>query len=306
MTSPSPPATCANLVLGDERAARRIADLLAESFDADSAAVAVFETAPGRWDLSVYFTQPPDEDAVRGVIALAAGEASAAAVRFSAVAEQDWIRTSLEGLPPVTAGRFVVHGAHDRARVAPNQLGIEIEAALAFGTGHHGTTLGCLVLLDRHLRAHRPFRVLDLGAGTGVLAMAAARTLRRKVLASDIDRRATLTARDNARLNGVGPLVECVCAPGFTAPALRARAPFDLVLANILALPLQRLAAPMARHLAPNAVVILSGLLPAHANGVIAAYRAQGLSLMRRIERDGWTSLMMRRGTPARSQPHAS
>lgn len=291
--SDASPATCATLTLGDERAARRIADLLAESFDSDVAAVAVFETAPGQWDLTVYFAERPDEAAVRTLVALAGGEASGTALAFDAIAEKDWIKASLDGLPPVTAGRFVVHGAHDRTRVKANQLGIEIEAALAFGTGHHGTTLGCLVLLDHVLRKRRPRRVLDLGAGTGVLAIAAAKVLRRNLLASDIDRRSAIVARDNARLNNVGNFVTSICAPGFTAPALRSHAPFDLVLANILANPLKRLAQPMAQHLAPGAMVILSGLLPPQANGVISAYRSQGLVLLRRIQRDGWTSLLL-------------
>jgi ribosomal protein L11 methyltransferase len=306
MMSADPPATCAILSLGDERAARRVADLLAEAFDSETAVVAVFEQAPGKWDLTVYFAADPDQAAVRQLIGLAAGDSAARALRFESIAAKDWIAASLEGLPPVIAGRYVVHGAHDRARVRPNQLGIEIEAALAFGTGHHGTTLGCLLLLGDVLRARHPRRVLDLGAGTGVLAMAAAKVLRRKVLASDIDRLAAVTARDNARRNGVGPLIDSICAPGFTAPALRARAPFDLVLANILAGPLKLLAAPMTRHLAPRATVILSGLLPSQANGVIAAYRLQGLVLVRKLERDGWASLRLRRGSERRLAPHSN
>ena len=169
---------------------------------------------------------------IRALAALAAGDDIAQTIVFDAIAAKDWVRASLDGLPPVAAGRFIVHGQHDRAHVPPNKLGIEIEAALAFGTGHHGTTRGCLLLLDQVLRSKMPRRVLDLGSGTGVLAIAAAKALRRNVLASDIDPRAAIVARENAALNGVGNFVEFDLATGFSAPQFRARAPFDLVLAN--------------------------------------------------------------------------
>jgi ribosomal protein L11 methyltransferase len=288
--------TRAILALADERSARRIADILSESFDNGETAVAAFENASGGWDITIHFAEPPDEAAVRQLVALAADEATAASVRFEAVEVKDWVKASLEGLQPVEAGRFIVHGSHDRHRVAGNRIGIEIEAALAFGTGHHGTTRGCLLLLDQVLTIAPPQRVLDLGTGTGVLAIAAAKALRRRVLASDIDRRAAITARANAQLNGAGNLVETICATGFAAREFRRRGPFDLVLANILANPLKRLAAPMRAHLDAKATVILSGLLPSQANGVIAAYRANGLILRRRIELEGWTSLLLSRG----------
>src|SRR5207253_1862311 len=151
---------------------------------------------------------------------------------------------------------FVVHGAHDRARVPVNAIGIEIEAALAFGTGHHGSTRGCLLALDRIAKARRPRKILDIGTGSGVLAIAAAKALRRPVLATDIDAIAVRAARDNARRNRAA--IAVVHAAGVDARSLRARASFELVLANILLAPLQRLAAPMARLLAPSACVVLS------------------------------------------------
>jgi ribosomal protein L11 methyltransferase len=288
-------ATRAVLALADERSARRLADILSETFDNSETAVAAFESADGGWAIAIHFGEPPDEAVVRHLIALASDEATAAGVRFEAVEAKDWVKASLEGLQPVEAGRFVVHGSHDRHRVAGNRIGIEIEAALAFGTGHHGTTRGCLMLLNEVLRRRQPRRVLDLGTGTGVLAIAAAKALRQRILASDIDRRAAITARDNARLNGAGNLVEAICATGFGAREFKHRGPFDLVLANILANPLKRLATPMRVHLAASATVILSGLLPSHANGVIAAYRANGLVLQKRIELEGWTSLLLTR-----------
>jgi ribosomal protein L11 methyltransferase len=196
---------------------------------------------------------------------------------------------------PVRAGRFIVHGQHDRDQVRPNQLGIEIEAALAFGTGHHGTTRGCLIYLDYVLRAKAPKRMLDLGTGTGVLAIAAAKATKRRVLATDIDPMSVKVARENMRLNGVGNLVDTVCATGFSSPAFGDRAPFDLILANILANPLRAMSTDMSRHLTRNGMVILSGLLPHQAMSVIAAYRARGLVLRKHQIVEGWSSLLMQR-----------
>jgi ribosomal protein L11 methyltransferase len=296
MNSPITPSTHrATFAIGDERAARRVVDLLNESFDEGAAAVAAFERADGRWDVSVHFAEAPDDGAVRALVSLAAGEAASQAISFDTIEAKDWVAASLEDLAPVPAGRFIVHGRHDRARIAPNSIGVEIEAALAFGTGHHGTTRGCLLLLDHVLRSRGPKRVLDLGAGTGVLAIAAAKALRRKILASDIDPVSVRVARDNARLNGVGNLVEAVVAAGFGGPSFAARAPFDLVLANILANPLRQMATPMAAHLAPSGHAILSGLLTQQAQGVIASYRARGLLLRRHLTIDGWSSLLMQR-----------
>jgi ribosomal protein L11 methyltransferase len=292
MSAAASRATCA---VGDERTASRLVDVLSESLDGNDVAVVAFEQPGGRWDVTMYFAQEPDHDAVRDLIALAAGQAVADTLTFDAVVATDWVKSSLEGLVPVSAGRFVVHGSHDRARVQPNKLGIEIEAALAFGTGHHGTTRGCLLLLDRVLCQRTPKRVLDLGSGTGVLAIAAAKALRRPILASDIDPRSVIVARENARLNGVGNWVESICATGFASPRFTANGPFGLVLANILANPLRQLATPMTRHLAPSGYVILSGLLPHQADSVVAAYRANGIKLVRRLQVDGWTSLLMQR-----------
>ncbi len=295
MPDPSPIATVVARLSSDASTAQNIADALAESFDAEQIAASVFEEAPGRWSLAIHFRQRPDEAALRALIASAAGSAAAHALVFETLAPTDWVRKSLEGLAPVEAGRFVVHGAHDRARVRANRIGIEIEAALAFGTGHHGTTRGCLLLFDDVLKARRPKRVLDLGTGTGVLAIAAAKALRVKVLASDIDPLAVRVARDNARLNDTGGLVETIRATGFSAPEFTKHGPFDLVLANILANPLRQMATQMARHLAPSALVILSGLLPHQAQSVIAAYRARGLVLKRHLQIEGWSSLLMQR-----------
>jgi len=293
---PLTPATCrASFAIGNEQTAKRVVDLLTESFFEGQAAIAAFEGPGGRWDITVHFAETPDEALIRELVGIAAGDEVARAIAFDTVEAKDWVKATLEDLVPVRAGRFIVHGRHDRASVAPNQLGIEIEAALAFGTGHHGTTRGCLVLLDHVLKAWRPRRVLDLGTGTGVLAIAAAKTLRTKVLASDIDPLSARIANENAGLNGAGNWVQAIRANGFSAPQFASRGPFDLVLANILANPLRQMATPMARHLAPQALVILSGLLPHQAQSVIAAYRARGLVLVRQLRIEGWSSLLMRR-----------
>jgi ribosomal protein L11 methyltransferase len=292
--SAAPASHRAGFALPDEQAARRTVDALTEVLFEGDAAVAAFERPDGRWDVTVHFAQAPDQALVRQLVADAAGQDVASTIWFDSLEPRDWVKASLEDLVPVPAGRFVVHGAHDRARVPHNKLGIEIEAALAFGTGHHGTTRGCLLLLDRVLKANRPRRVLDLGTGSGVLAIAAAKALCRPVLASDIDAPSVDVARQNARLNGVGHLAEVIRATGFSAPEFARHGPFDLVLANILANPLRQLAGPMSRQMAPKGLVILSGLLTHQAAGVVAAYRARGLVPLAHLKIEGWSSLLLR------------
>jgi ribosomal protein L11 methyltransferase len=292
--------TVVGLLETDEQSARRVVDLVAESMPADDIAVGRVDIGAGRWRVAMHFRIPPDEKLIRTLTAAAAGNAAAKALRFERVAAKDWVREALAGLAPVSAGRFIVHGAHDRARIPFNRIGIEIEAALAFGTGHHGTTRGCLLALDWLCKSRPRRRILDLGTGSGVLAIAAARALRRPVLATDIDGSAVRAARANAALNRAGSFVEVVKADGVTGPKLRERVPYDLVFANILLRPLQRLAAPLTRLTAPGARVVLSGLLASQANAAIAAYR--GLALERRIDLDGWTTLILVR----RQRPGAS
>ena len=295
MTSTLTPDTHrASFAIGNEQTARCVVDLLTESFFEGQAAIAAFEGPGGRWDITVHFAQAPDEASIRELVAIAAGGEVGAGHLLRHGGSEGLGQGHAGGAGPRRAGRFIVHGRHDRSKVPANKLGIEIEAALAFGTGHHGTTRGCLLLLDQVLKARRPRRVLDLGTGTGVLAIAAAKALHGAVLASDIDPASVRVARDNARLNEVGNLVQAIRATGFSAPQFKAHGPFDLVLANILANPLRQMATPMARHLAPSASVILSGLLPYQASGVIAAYRARGLVLLRHLRIEGWSSLLMR------------
>jgi ribosomal protein L11 methyltransferase len=286
----------ATLVTGAQLA-RKFTDAVTEWLTDDGTAVSLVDAGRGRWQATVYFRAAPDRKALRTLAVTAAGPKAAGALRFAQVAAKDWAGASLAGLKPVAAGRFVVHGAHDRARVPANRIGIEIEAALAFGTGHHGTTRGCLLALDWICKSlgNAPMRILDLGTGSGVLAIAAVRALRRRALATDIDAGAVRVARDNARLNHVGAMVEVLCANGLAAPAIRTAAPFDLVFANILLEPLQRLAAPLTRMIAPGGRVVLSGVLRSQANAAIAAYHP--LALERRIDIDGWTTLVLKRAS---------
>lgn len=289
------PTHRASFSIGNETAAKRVVDVLTEVFFDGDAAVAAFERPDGEWDVTLHFAEAPDQELLHEFIATSAGNDIAATLAFDTVEAKDWVKASLEDLVPVPAGRFVVHGSHDRDRVAPNKLAIEIEAALAFGTGHHGTTRGCLLLLDHVLKQARPKRVLDLGTGTGVLGIAAAKALHRAVLASDIDPPSVRVATENAALNEAGHDVRVIRATGFAAPDFAKGGPFDLVLANILANPLRQLAGPMVRHLAPGARVILSGLLTHQAPAVIAAYRARGLVPLRHLRIEGWSSLLLRK-----------
>lgn len=289
-----------------EGQARNIADLIVEMFDPAEAAASAFEREPqtndwstGEWLVEAYFGSPPDEAYVRELVAAVAGPDAAAAVTFARVAEQDWIAASLHGLAPVRAGRFLVHGSHDRDAVRENDIALEIEAALAFGTGHHGTTRGCLLMLDYILKRRRPYAILDVGTGTGVLAIAAAKALRQSVVAGDIDAIAVDAARSNAILNGVAPWVRPVTAPGLEHPALRNGGPYDLIFANILARPLRALAPSISRAACQGADVVLSGLLAPDVPGVLTAYGAQGFSLARRIDLEGWATLLMRVGGAA-------
>jgi len=288
----------------DEASARAMTDLLGEAFDPAETAVAAFEAADGKtWLLEAYFAAPPEEAAVLDLIRPLVGP-SADQASFERLEEKDWVKASLDGLTPVRAGRFLVHGSHDRAALRAHDWAIEIEAALAFGTGHHGTTKGCLLAIADELKKRRPRRVLDVGTGTGVLAFAAARALKRPVVAGDLDPVAIEVARRNARLNGLAPNFRAYVGPG-TRHALARQGRFDLVLANILARPLRRLAPSLARALAPGGTLILSGLLPGDVPGILSAYAAQELRLARRRDLDGWAVLTMSR-RPLRIGPRSA
>jgi ribosomal protein L11 methyltransferase len=298
-----PPNNAAHMMrlVSDERRARAVADLIFESFEPAEAASTAFETDdpwPGggrAWLMEAYFGSEPDEEAIRALITAAADETTTRAATFGMTEKRDWVANSLAGLKPVRAGRFLVHGRHDRSRIQANDVAIEIEAGLAFGTGHHGTTRGCLMHFDRLLRRRRPKRVLDVGCGAGVLAIAAAKVLRRKVWLGDVDPVAVAVANANARLNGVGVLCRAIVSRGVENAALREAVPYDLVFANILAKPLRLLAPSLAAVISADGDAIVSGLLLADVPGVLASWRAQGFDLAERIELEGWASLRLRR-----------
>jgi ribosomal protein L11 methyltransferase len=261
----------------------------------DAMAISINETdeAKAIWETVAWFGARSEAEAAREVI----GIVTAA---ITEVENRDWVRESLAGLAPVSAGRFFLHGSHDRSLRSPGGIAMEIDAGTAFGTGHHGTTKGCLLAFDTLLKRARPARVFDLGTGTGVLALAAAKVLRRKVLASDIDAEAVRVTALNARHNGLGPLITAVTAAGLHAPAIHAHAPFDLIFANILAKPLERLATGIATLLAPAGHVILSGLTRDQERWILACYRARGLVLVQALRLDNWVVLVMQRKSAQR------
>ncbi len=284
----------------DEARARAASDIVVEFFDPAEIAAAAFEDEaspldPKPWHVEIYLGRGVDEADVRHVLLQAVGPELANRVVTEDIAQQDWVSKSLAGLVPVRAGRFLVHGAHDRASVKANDLALEIEAALAFGTGHHGTTRGCLLALDAILKQRRPRRVLDLGTGTGVLAMAAGKALKTRIACSDIDALAVEAARANAISNGVGAWVKPVRAAGLQHPGLQADAPYDLILANILAKPLRALSHSIAAKAAPGADLILSGLLPRDVPGILSSYGIQGFALVSRGLLEGWAALRLRK-----------
>ncbi|MEP9352114.1 50S ribosomal protein L11 methyltransferase [Xanthobacter sp. KR7-65] len=292
-------ATHVMRVAAPRKAAQRIADLISETFDPAEVAVANFERTDDDWVVEVYAGSAFDAERLAELVEIAAGPDIAAGVTFGDVEQKDWVAASLEGLAPVAVGAFVVHGAHDRGRVGPNRIGIEIEAALAFGTGHHGTTQGCLHAIADAAKRGRPRRILDVGTGTGVLAIAAERQFHSHVVGSDIDIIAVRTARTNAVANKA-PGVRMLHAAGADARVIAGEGPYDLILANILLPPLKRLARPLSALLAPGGRIVLSGLLTAQTPAALAAYRARGLRLVSQRHIEGWATLTLatRTGRP--------
>ena len=246
------------------------------------------ETA-GRWRIDAFPVTAEEADGLR---ALLSGYGDLSTITET-LADADWLAMALSGLPPVRAGRFFVFGVHDRGRAPVNAVKLRIEAGAAFGTGHHGTTVGCLLAYDSLLKSRRFEKVLDVGTGTGVLAIAAARTGSRVTVGTDIDRISVRIARENARVNRAS--TRFMHANGLSHRVVARSAPYDLVFANILARPLAHLAQAITINLKPGGSVILSGLLRSQARFVLAAYRSRGLRLRRRINRDAWTTLVLER-----------
>jgi ribosomal protein L11 methyltransferase len=286
------PTYSALTTLPGEEAARALAEAM-ERMTPEPTGVGVFEIEDGSglWEVGGYFLEPPDQ-VILEVLAVAFG---ARPFAVSDLPEVDWVAHVRRELSPVDAGRFFVFGSHDADRVPPGRVPLQIEATVAFGTGHHGTTLGCLLAFDRLLtEGWRPARVADIGCGTAVLAMAAAATLPGAlVVASDIDRVAVDVAEANVAINGLSGRVECLEAAGLDHPRLAG--PFDLIFANILKGPLIDLAPAISAALATGGRAILSGLLTTQAEAVTAAYVAQGLCLQDRNDLGEWSTLVLQK-----------
>ena len=264
-------------------------------FEEDGFAVSHFEVDENQslWALSLY----PSEEGVGDTYKIALAELSALSMtlplKIAEFENEDWVTKSLEGLVPVEAGRFVVHGSHDKGLNTKGRIPIQINAGQAFGTGHHGTTAGCLKVISQELRSYQPCRILDLGTGSGVLAIALAKCMKQEILATDIDPVSIETTNDNIRINGVHPFVKTAVATGFEHPIFKEKGPFDLIVANILAGPLCKMAPQLAGHTSVGGRIILSGLLPHQRARVVAAYRAQGMHLIRSVVQDGWLVLVL-------------
>ena len=290
-------ATIRARMTADEHEARRISDLLEQAFEAEGYPVSVYEKVmDGPWTAEILFFDGTPEDAAPRIAERLGADAFSASIEADVLPETDWVVKSLEGLKPVRAGRFMVYGGHDADKLPANAIGIRIEAAQAFGTGHHGTTAGCLDELGRVLTRRNYSRVLDLGTGSGVLAIGIAKLAHVPVLATDIDPVATRIAAENARLNGVQSYLEVLTATGVTHRRFAECGPFDLVVANILARPLMGLAAPIAALMDREATLVLSGLRVSDGPRVIAAYRSQGFRLVRRGVREDWLTLTLANG----------
>lgn len=269
-------------------AAEDIANRFESDFRIEPLAVTINETdeAKNLWETVAYFATDAEAEEARRLLQVLSG-------LISELPDKDWVRHSLEGLAPVVAGRFFLHGSHDRDRRRPGGVPFEIDAGTAFGTGHHGTTAGCLLALDAILKRRRPERILDLGCGTGVLAIAAALAAKRKTLATDIDPEAVRVTKLNAKLNGVAPLLNGVTAPGLKHTRIAHGAPYDLIFANILARPLISLAHGLAPILAPGGNLILSGLTRDQVRWVLAAYRNRVLIPTQTLFLGNWATLIL-------------
>ncbi len=280
--------------IAERSAARTIGAAMTDLIMPAPDALTLFERGT-EWRIEAYYDPMPDTAQLATDLANAC-EIPIPPIRIEDVPQENWVRLSQEALPPVIAGRFTIHGSHDRHRVPQGPNSILIDAGEAFGTAHHATTQGCLAAIDRVTRQRQYDRVLDLGCGSGVLAIAVARSLpHAAIVASDLDHQSVVVARENMRANGVGSRIQAIVAGGLQHPVLRARAPFDLLIANILAGPLIVLSKSLAKAVIPGGTVILSGILTPQAPQVSAAYLAAGLHLVRHDRVYGWSTLTLAR-----------
>lgn len=271
--------------------AERVYHILEQAFEDDGFPIAITEIDEDRqiFEVSVYVEDGAEEVAARVDTLIGADK-----FETEELPDIDWVTHSLEGLKPVRAGRFFVHGSHDRDKIESNDIPIEIDAGLAFGTGHHGTTAGCLELIEDVVESEHPTNALDLGTGSAVLAIAIAKLAPIPVLATDIDPIAVTVAAENAAKNGVAEHVITATAEGFDHSIFRSYTPFDLIVANILANPLIELAPSLKQHLAPSGSIILSGILDSQHDAVLAAYQAQGLTHQKTLHREGWVAIHLK------------
>ncbi len=276
-----------------EARAEHILDLLSECFGEEDFAIGTTEVDEKKdiWEASIYMMKADEDEVLPRVKACLESEPEGAAIQREVLPDVDWVAKSLEGLKPVRAGRFLVHGSHDRDKVRKGDIAIEIDAGQAFGTGHHGTTAGCLEVIEQVVRARHPRNALDLGTGSGVLAIAVRKLSHIPVLATDIDPVATRVAAENVRANGIASGIAMETAPGFHSTAFSRHGPFDLIIANILARPLMRMAPDLVRHLAPGGSVVLSGILASQRWKVLSAYNGVKLRHVRTIWRNGWATI---------------
>lgn len=291
----------ATLVLGADLVKADIADALSDFWqwvaEPEPVAVSLIEVEEHvSWAVEAYYLEEPDKEVLRKALAPFFKEHGAAMppIEVEQLPDLDWVARSLEGLTPIETQRFFIHGAHNRDIRPAGKYTLAVEAGLAFGTGHHPTTYGCLTTIEEIARRRPITNALDLGCGTGLLALALARLTRRKVLASDIDPVAVKVTKENAAANDLGPFIEAVTARGFAHGRITRKAPFDLIVANILARPLVSLARDMEQHLAPGGEIILSGILGAQENMVASAFRDQGLHLFRRQIIGDWVILHLK------------
>ncbi|MCB1520177.1 MAG: 50S ribosomal protein L11 methyltransferase [Hyphomicrobiaceae bacterium] len=281
----------------DRDAAYRIAGAMQDLMDPAPDALTLFEEPGSGWRIDAYYGEPPAPPALHAALVAILGSQPLADARIESdgVPDLNWVALSQAALPPVKAGRFTVHGSHDRSRVPQGPGALLIEAGEAFGTAHHATTFGCLQALDRLTQRRRFKRVLDLGCGSGVLAIAASRALpAARITATDIDVPSVAVARDNARLNRAGRRIDVIAAEGLDHARLRTQR-FDLALANILADPLIALSRSLARAVVPGGAVVLSGILVRQAPAVMAAYRTAGFRIVHHARINEWSTLELQR-----------
>lgn len=288
-------------VTTDEKMADLLSNLLEVTFEDDGFATSTTEVDEINkiWEASIYVDHDLAQtttDRLKDVFVQNSIELD---ISLEKLPDIDWVIHTLKGLKPVSAGRFIVHGSHDRKSVQPHHIPVEINAAQAFGTGHHGTTAGCLEMIEyvskmshTNLRSTAP--ILDLGTGSGVLAIAAAKLARTYILATDIDPIATKAAKENAVLNEAGSYIEFATVNGFASKIFRDRGPFGLIIANILARPLMKMAPEITQNLESGGTVILSGILAEQRWKVLSAFNNQGLSHQKTIWRNGWVTIVLK------------